>query len=148
MDLITGIFNLDFSALVPELGSFLGFVRGILILAVLAGPIAMVTLGALYLFKPAPEANFTYGYRTYYGMGGTEAWRFVQKIAGLIFGGLGAVLFIVMFVVILCFAKDLLRMVQVALLCLMCQAALALIARLVIAGLAGTYFDKDGNRKK
>ncbi len=148
MDIITGIFNLDFAALVPELGSFLGFLRGILVLAVLAGPIAMVVLGALYLFKPAPEANFTYGFRTYYGMGGTEAWRFAQKIAGLIFGGLGAALFIVMFVVILCFAKSLLTMAQTALICLICQAVIILVARMVISIWVGTYFDKDGYRKK
>ena len=92
MGVITKIFDMDLSKLVPAMPVFLGFVRTLLVLAVLAGPVLLTVLGAMYLFKPAPEANFKYGFRTYFGMGSIEAWQFSQKIAGLIFGALGVLL--------------------------------------------------------
>ncbi len=149
MELISKLFDMDLSKLVPSLPVFLGFVRAFLVLAVLIGPILMVVLSVLYLFKPAPEANFKYGYRTYFGMGSIEAWKFSQRIAGLIFGALGALLLIIMFIVVLTFLrKDLAQIANTAIVSLIWQAALILIGRLAIAFLCFYYFDKDGNRKK
>lgn len=149
MDLITKLFDMDLSALVPEMSVFLTGARTLLILAVLAGPIALLVLGSLYLFRPTPEANYHFGFRTYYGMGSIEAWQFSQKIAGMAFGGLGAVLLIVMLIVVLCFGgKDLLQIAGTCLVCLLWQAGLALLARLAVAILAGVYFDKNGNHRR
>lgn len=148
MELISKLFDMDLSTLVPKLPVFLGLVNALLVLAVLIGPILMVVLGALYLFKPAPEANFKYGFRTYFGMGSIEAWRFSQRIAGLILGALGALLLIVMFIVVLTFIKkNLLQIAGTAIVCLIIQAVLALAARITIAFLCWKYFDKDGNRR-
>lgn len=148
MELISKLFDMDLSKLVPKLPVFLGFTHTFLVLAVLIGPILLVTLGALYLFKPAPEANFKYGFRTYFGMGSIEAWQFSQRIAGLIFGALGVLLLVVMLIVVLTFiGKDLLRIAGTAIVCLSIQAVLALAARLTIAFLCWKYFDKDGNRR-
>lgn len=149
MELISKLFDMDLSKLVPQLPGFLGFVHTLLVLSVLIGPILMVVLGALYLFKPAPEANFKYGFRTYFGMGSIEAWQFSQKIAGLIFGALGALLLIIMFIVVLTFIKkDLFQIAGTAIVCLIIQAVLALAARGAISILCWKYFDKDGNRRK
>lgn len=149
MEIITKLFDLDLSKLVPQISTFLGLTRTVLILAILTGPILLTTLGALYLFKPAPEANFKYGFRTYFGMGSIEAWEFSQKIAGLAFGGLGAILLVIMIIVVLTLInKDLLRVANTAIVCLIWQAALALIARLTVAILAGIYFDKDGKHRR
>lgn len=149
MELISNLFDMDLSKLVPDLPVFLGFVHTLLVLAVLIGPILLVVLGALYLFKPAPEANFKYGFRTYFGMGSIEAWQFSQKMAGLIFGGLGALLLIIMFIVVLTFiGKDLFRIAGTAIVCLIIQALLTLAARLTIGFLCWKYFDKDGQRKQ
>lgn len=149
MELISNLFDMDLSKLVPDLPVFLGFVHTLLVLAVLIGPILLVVLGAFYLFKPAPEANFKYGFRTYFGMGSIEAWQFSQRIAGLIFGGLGALLLIIMFIVVLTFiGKDLFRIAGTAIVCLIIQAVLALAARVTISVLCWKYFDKDGNRRK
>ncbi len=149
MEFITKLFDMDLSALVPDIAVFFGTLRAILVLALLAGPILLIVLAAMYLFKPAPEANFKYGFRTYFGMGSIEAWQFSQKIAGLAFGGLGALLFLAMFIVVLTFIKkDLMQIAGTAIVCLLIQAVLILIARLVVAILCGVYFDKDGNRRK
>ena len=149
MDLITNLFDIDFAALVPDMPVVMVTVGSLLVLAILAGPILLVTLGGLYLFKPAPEANFKYGFRTYYGMGSIQAWRFSQKIAGLAFVGLGAPLLLVMLIIALTFiGKDMLNIATTATICLLVQAVLILIARLVVAILCGVYFDKDGNPKK
>lgn len=149
MELISKLFDMDLSKLVPKLPVFLGIVHTLLVLAVLIGPILLVVLGALYLFKPAPEANYKYGFRTYFGMGSIEAWQFSQRIAGLIFGALGALLLVVMLIVVFTFiGKDLLRIAGTAIVCLIIQAILTLAARLTIAFLCWKYFDKDGNRKQ
>ena len=149
MDFITQLFDMDLSALVPEIPVFLGATRAILVLAILVGPVLMLALGAMYLLRPAPEANFKYGFRTYFGMGSIEAWQFSQKIAGLAFGGLGALLLLAMFIMVFTFGKkDLMQIAGTVVICLMCQLVLALIARLVVAIFAWRYFDKDGNRRK
>lgn len=149
MNFITNLFSMDFAALVPELSVFLKGARTVLALAVLAGPVCLLMLGALYLFKPAPEANYRYGFRTYYGMGSIEAWQFSQKLAGLIFGALGAVFMVAMLIVILCFiGKDLLQVSKMSAICLLIQMIFILLARLAVAILSAKYFDKDGSRRK
>ena len=149
MDFITKLFDLDLAKFVPEMPAFLGGLRALLVLAILIGPILLVTLGAMYLLRPAPEANFKYGFRTYFGMGSIEAWRFSQKIGGLAFGGLGAVLLLVMFIVVLTFfKKDLFQIANTAIVCLIWQAVLALIARIIVSILCCIYFDRNGDRRR
>ncbi len=149
MDFITKLFDLDLAKFVPEMPAFLGGLRALLVLAILIGPILLVTLGAMYLLRPAPEANFKYGFRTYFGMGSIEAWRFSQKIAGLAFGGLGAVLLLIMFIVVLTFfKKDLFQIANTAIVCLIWQAVLALIARITVSILCCIYFDRNGDRRR
>lgn len=149
MDIITKLFDLDLAKFVPEMPVFLGGLRAILVLAVLIGPILLVTLGAMYLLRPAPEANFKYGFRTYFGMGSVEAWKFSQKIAGLAFGGLGAVLLLIMFIVVLTFfKKDLFQIANSAIVCLIWQAGLTLIARITVFVMCCIYFDRNGDRRR
>lgn len=149
MDLITKLFDIDFAALVPELPVFLGLVRTLMALAMLTGPVVMLILAVLYLRKPAPEANYNYGYRTYFGMGSVEAWQFSQKIAGLIFGALGAGLLLIMLIVILFFiGKTLLTVAIMAMVCLLIQVLLIAAARITIAILCKKYFDKNGDRRR
>ena len=148
MSFITKLFDIDFGALVPELPVFLGLMRTLMAFALLAGPVTMVILAALYLYKPAPEANYHFGYRTYYGMGSVEAWQFSQRFAGLIYGGLGAGLAVIMLIVILFFiGKTLLTVAIMVTVCLVIQVILLIAARIVIANQCKKYFDKDGNRR-
>ena len=149
MEIITKLFDIDFASFVPKLPVLLGFIRGFLVLALLAGPIAMVVLGGIYLYKPTPEANYKFGFRTYFGMGSVEAWQFSQRMAGLVYGILGIALTVIMLIVMLFFiGKDLMQIAGICLVVLLIQAVLILAARFVVAFLAGKYFDKDGNRRK
>ena len=54
MDLITGLFNMDFTALVPNLNTMLGMIRFLLSLLLLAGPVSLLILGFLYRFMAPP----------------------------------------------------------------------------------------------
>jgi len=46
-------------------------------------------LGLWYLILPPKEANHFAGYRFYWGMGSVDAWRFTQRLAGIVWGLLG-----------------------------------------------------------
>ena len=149
MEFISKLFDLDLSKFVPEMPVLLGFLRALLVIIVMAGPIALVTLGAMYLLRPAPEANYKYGFRTYYGMGSTEAWKFSQKLAGLAYGGLGIILLVVMFIIVLTFLKkDLFQIASSTIVCLLWQIGLILAARIAVGVMCFIFFDKDGGHKK
>ena len=149
MDFITSLFDMDFASLVPELDTVLGIIRPVLTLLLLAGPIALVVLGALYLFKAPKQANYKFGFRTYFGMGSTEAWQFTQKIAGLAYGGLGAILLIVMIIVTICFGgKNAHQIASTAITCLLWQLGLILAVHLAVAILARMFFNADGSRRR
>lgn len=149
MDFITNLLDMDLEALVPALDSVLGLVRVVLTVLLLAGPIVMIVMGALYLFFAPPEANYRFGFRTYFGMGSVEAWKYSQKIAGIAFCSLGAVLTIIMIVVVCGFGgMDAFQMAETALISLLWQAGAAMLARLVIGILAAVYFNPDGTRRR
>ena len=82
----------DPAALLPELDSVFSLVATVCKVAILAGPIVLLVLGLAYLFLSPKEANYYFGYRCYYGMGSVQAWRFTQRLAGIVLGGLGLVL--------------------------------------------------------
>ena len=149
MDFITGLFDMDFAALVPEMDTLLGVVRVILSLLLLAGPLAMLILGVLYLFMAPPEANYKFGFRTYFGMGSVEAWRFTQKIAGLAYAGLGLILLVIMLIVTISFVgKDSFQITSIAITALIWQVVLVLLARLAVGVLAAVFFTAKGYRRR
>ena len=150
MDKITAFFDsIDLTKLIPEMDTLLGKVQTITSLALIIGPVIMLVLGLWYFFLPPKEANHRAGFRTWFGMGSVEAWKFSQKIAGLAYGGLGAILLLVMFIIVLTFfGKDLFQIANSAIICLLWEAGLTLIARITVSIMCYIYFDKDGNRKK
>ena len=149
MDFITGLFDMNFASLVPEMDALLGFVRAILSVLMLAGPLAMLVLGVLYLFFAPPEANYRLGFRTFNGMGSAEAWRFTQKIAGLAYTGLGLGLLIVMLVITVSSrGRDVYQFTGTAIKALLWQAGLALAARLTVGILAAVFFTANGDRRR
>ena len=149
MSFITGLFDMDFSWLVPEINGLMGTVKTLLILAMLVGPVLMVVFGLLYMFKAPKEANYRFGFRTYFGMGSTEAWQYTQRIAGLVFTALGGALLIAMIVVMCFFGRhDLLKNVTTAAICVSVQAGALLIARIVLSIVVSVYFDGFGDRRR
>ena len=53
------------------------------------GPVVMLALGLAYLFLAPKEANYYFGYRTYFGMGSVHSWRFTQRLSGIVLSLLG-----------------------------------------------------------
>ncbi len=145
-DSIKGLMDaFDPAALLPDLASIFGSLETICRVAVLIGPILMLALGLSYLFFAPKEANFYFGYRCYFGMGSVQAWRFTQRIAGLILGGLGLILTIIMVFITAGFdSGEAMDMVWTAVNCLIWEAVLALAATISINLLAAARYDRRG----
>ena len=141
----------DPASLLPELDTVFGKVELVCRVIVMIGPALLLLLGLVYLFLTPREANHYIGYRCYFGMGSVNAWRFTQRLAGIVFGGLGLILGAVMLLTIGSFremAMD--AMVWKAARCLAWEGGLALLAHFGITLTAAVVFDRKGNfrRKK
>ena len=139
----------DPAALLPDLSGLFGSLETVCRVAVMIGPIVLLVLGLAYLFLSPKEANYYFGYRTYFGMGSVHAWRFTQRFAGIVLGGLGLILTVVMFLITGSFGRmDVMDMVWKAVSCLIWEAVLALLANLGIALAAFLLFDRKGEYRK
>ena len=136
----------DPAALLPDLSTVLGRVELIARIAVVLGPIVLLVLGLLYLFASPREANHYFGYRCYYGMGSVEAWRFSQRLAGMVWTALGLVLTVVMVIISTGFkGKEAMDMATSAVWCLVWQVALVAASVLVINLIVMLRFDRNGD---
>ena len=140
----------DPAALLPDLSELFGSLSALCRFAVMIGPVVMLVLGLAYLFLSPREANYYFGYRCYFGMGSVQAWRFTQRIAGMLFGGVGLILTIVMYVISGSFSEmEITDMVWKAAGCLAWQAVIALVLTFLVNFLAFFFFDaKGGPRRK
>jgi len=139
----------DPASLLPDLSSVFGIITTVCRAAVLIGPIILLVLGIAYLFFSPKEANYHFGYRCYFGMGSVQAWRYTQRLSGIILGVLGLVLTVVMFFIGAGFgAMTPEDMVWKALTCLIWEAVLALLANVAICGLAALNFDRKGEYRR
>ena len=118
---------------------------GVCRVAVMIGPVIALILGLAYLFLAPKEANYYFGYRCYFGMGSVRAWRFTQRIAGMILGGLGLILTVIMAIVTAGYGSmDSMDMVWSAVNCLIWEAVLLLIGTIAINLIAMANFDAKG----
>lgn len=139
----------DPASLLPELDSVMGSVATLCRVAVLVGPIVLVIMGLAYLFLSPKEANYYFGYRCYYGMGSVQAWRFTQRLAGIVLGGLGLVLTVIMLLLSGGFSgMQTMDMAWRALRCVLWETALTALAVLFINGFAAMTFDSRGEYRK
>ena len=136
----------DPASLLPKLDSIEGIVELVCRITVLVGPIVLLVMGIAYLILSPREANHYFGYRTYFGMGSIEAWRFTQKLAGAVWGLLGLVLTLVMYSQTNGF-RELPVMDQLwkAGKCLLWEIGAAAVSCLVINLTAMVLFDRKGN---
>ena len=136
----------DPAALLPELDTVFGKIELVCRIAVMIGPVLLILLGLTYLFLAPKEANHYLGYRCYFGMGSVQAWRFTQKLSGIVLGGLGLVLTAVMVFMMMSFrGMEVQAMLWRAVKCLIWEAALALLANLAINAAAFFLFDSHGD---
>ena len=139
----------DPAALLPDLSDLFGSLATLCRFAVMIGPVVLLVLGLAYLFLSPREANYYFGYRCYFGMGSVQAWRFTQRIAGLLFGGVGLILTIVMLLISGGFAEmEVTDMVWKAAGCLAWQAIIAIVLTLLVNFLAIFYFDAKGGPRR
>ena len=139
----------DPASLLPELDSILEVIVYAVRIATLLGPIVLLALGLGYLIFAPREANYIFGYRCTFGMGSVEAWRFTQRLAGIIWGVLGLVLTIVMTSLTKKFAgQDLQEVLWLAVKYVLWEAGLALVSSIVINTVVMIRFTYDGAYRK
>lgn len=149
MEKITALFDkLDLAKLVPEMDTLLEKMQWIAGVAVMVGPLVMLFLGLWYLLLPPKEANYSAGFRTWFGMGSEEAWRMTQKIAGFAWIGCGVVLSVVMWIISRGFANmELMDVAGKAFTCLLWQVGVAVVSYVAICLTVTILFDSRGIRR-
>ena len=149
MEIITAILEgFDLGKIIPDLSTFLGRLQTVAGIAVVVGPLVMLVTGIWYWLYPPKEANHKIGFRTYFGMGSVEAWRFTQLLAGKVWSVLGGVLTLVSLILCLTFGgKDAMQVVNTASVMLIIQAILTFFGWLTVTIIVTTTFDKNGKRR-
>ena len=143
------ITNFEVESFLPQLDTVIGRIEFALRLAVMAAPLLILVLGLVYYFAPPEEANHKFGYRFYWGMGSVEAWQFTQRLAGVVWGGLGLVLSVVMLVVCIGFrGLDAMAMASAAVTCVVWELVLIGLACIAVNVVVAMRYDKDGNVRK
>ena len=141
--------NFDPASLLPDLTSVVGVVETLVRIAVMAGPLVLLVMGLLYFLVSPKEANYHFGYRCFYGMGSVEAWRFSQKLAGIVWAALGLVLSVVMLLLTGGFSSmPIMDVISFGLKCLLWEAGLALLSVLAINLVTAIRFDRRGDRRE
>ncbi len=149
MDALGKLFeDFDIAAFLPELGTFMGWVELFLRICVMAGPLAILGFGMLYLLAPPKEANFALGYRFWWSMASLDAWRYTHRLVGVVWAVLGLVLTVVLALICNSFRR-------MAAMDMVFWALGCIIGELVIIGASCIFvnvrvmktFDKDGFRR-
>ena len=148
-DLTSLLEGADLSKLLPELDGIVDKMVPIMKVALLAGPVIFLILGLLYLFATPKEANYKFGYRCYFGMGSVHAWRYTQRLAGIVFTGVGLILSLVMFFITAGFGEmDIMDMLWKSLKCGIWEAVIIAISSVTINLVVMFYFDGKGNIRR
>lgn len=96
---ITGFLDkLDPEKWMPNLESMMVNMEFFVSILVLLAPLVLFVLGVLYFFLPPREANHSFGYQFFWGKSSVEAWRFMQRVAGIVFGVVGLAMTVVMLI--------------------------------------------------
>lgn len=141
--------DFDFGALIPDLSTILGWLELLVRIAVMAGPILLLGFGLVFLVAAPKEANHSLGYRFWWSMASLEVWQFSQRLAGMVWTALGAVLTVIM--ALLCNGmRDLapMDMVWRGVKCLLWELALTALACIAIDVVVVALFDRNGYRRE
>ena len=141
--------ELNLGALLPNIGTVVGLVEFLLWLMILAGPLTLLGFGLMFRYRPPEEANYGLGYRFWWGMASLDAWKYTQRLAGIVWTFLGGGLAIVMLIVCIvlqCIGTMVLAIGAV--ICLIIEVVLIGAACITINILVMKKFDKDGYRRE
>lgn len=140
--------NFDFAMLLPDIMSVMNGIITIARIALFIGPLLLLGLGMHYFLTAPKEANYTSGYRCYWGMGSEEAWRFTQKLAGVLWSLAGVTM--LLGCVLLSQGFPTLEPADVLwkiIFCLVFQGGIVLAIRVLIYVIVMFRFDRKGNRR-
>ena len=140
--------NFDIAQLLPDIMGMMNVIVLLARIALFAVPLAMLGLGMYYFLVAPKEANYTAGYRCFWGMGSEEAWRFTQKLAGFLWTIAG--LTMTVGVVLLQYrfaAMELTDVLWKIVSCLIFQGCIVLVLRLLVYVIVMFRFDRKGNRR-
>ena len=139
----------DLGAVLPDLNAIMDKMAPIMRLALMAGPIILLALGLLYLFASPKEANYKFGYRCYFGMGSVYAWRYSQRLAGILFTGVGLILTLVMFGITAGFREmDVMDMLWKTVKSGIWEIAIIVLVNLAVRVTVAFYFDAKGHLRR
>lgn len=139
----------DPASLLPELDSVLDVILYAVRIAALAGPAVLLVLGLLFLIFAPKEANYYFGYRCAFGMGSVEAWRFTQRLAGIVWSVLGLILTLAMVSLTRNFADmEISDALWTAVKYLLWEAGLAAVSCLFINTAVMTQFTYGGEHRR
>ena len=135
--------------IVPKLNTLLSDIRLWIGLLLYVGPVLLIVLGLFFIFLSPKEANHRLGYRSIYGMGSVPAWRFSQKLGGMVLGGLGLVLLIMALIVSATVSgKELNDVMETVFTWLIVQASGTLLAYIGVEITLIVRYDLAGNLRK
>ena len=138
----------DLGSLIPSVGTLLGKLDLLMRIIVMAGPLCLLGFGLFYFLYPPKEANYKAGYRFRYGMSRVEVWQYMQRLAGMVYGGLGLILTLVMGFICTGFpgleAPD---MVWRGVYCLLWELGAVILASAAINLIVFLRYDRKGYRR-
>lgn len=149
MEALKSLFEeFDMAAFLPDMTTVVGWVESVLRVAVMAGPLLLLGFGLLFLLAPPKEANYGLGFRCWWGMASLEAWQFTQRLAGLIWSGMGVVLTVIMALVCNAFRRQApMDMVWSAVACMLWELGLIAVSYIGINIVLMCKFDRWGYRR-
>lgn len=140
--------DFDVANFLPPPEQFIKDLEGWTRFFVLLGPLVLLALGACYYFAPPKEANHSFGFRTYWGMGSVQAWLFAQKLAGMGYIAVGGALTVLMGLVSITFrGRAAFAMITTAMICVVIELLIVLALWVGLNVLIYRAYDKDGNRR-
>ncbi len=141
--------NLDLTKLFPKVEDMLSKVDVLMRGAVLIAPLVLLVLGVLYCFAAPKEANHSLGYRFFWGMSSVQAWRTMQRIAGIAWGALGLILTVVMLIITGGYGKmETMDVVWSAVRCILWELGLLAVSCVTIDIIMLVLFDSKGELRR
>ncbi len=148
-DILSLLQDFDVANFLPEPDKFMSSLVGWVRLIVLAGPLVLLVLGLWYRFVAPKKPGSRGGFPLWVKIGSEQAWNFAQRLCNTAYLVVGGILTVLMLVISLFFNKDHgLAMVNIALVCVLVELIVIVIAWVVINLLVGKAYDKDGKLRK
>ena len=148
-DLLSLLQDFDVSNFLPAPDKFLFSLISWVRLMLLAGPLLLLCMGLWHRFVAPKKPGSRLGFPLWAPIGSKQAWDFAQRLCDTVYLLLGGGLTAVMFVVSLFFGKKHgLAMINIALICVIIELILIVIACIGVNMLVAKAYDKHGRPRK